>query len=1056
MFDELKNKNEQRFLSDHPKNVSAKKIREQNKELYNLLEQEFKNFSMGIIGVVKTTDSLAQLNALPDGIYEAQTAGKYANGLTAKEGYLTRFEKKGTKWTLFIEIFVGSHKIEAGLDEFVVGGKDGITSRKITGSDIINKPSAPTDNPFIIPTFNFILDKWTSGLRASKNPSYATLAQRLNDGRLKASKAIQSDDLVPYEQMPIKRFINKDLANKYAEEFGAEGELIIVVNENRRVYQINEHKNLQVLIDKGSSNNFTSLSDTPDSYPKEDYNILRNKDGKLIFTTLLPADFKIPNKTERQVLIYESEREGFKAIPYSEDALPNTFAKRTDDGRVKVAEPIDEDDAIPLSMFNEVFGEYMLRNGENLTPEDIELLRKILEVPTINPEELGKVDTVDGVKPDKNKNVQLNALVKNKVNEVGEEFSLKKGNTTLSFDEERLRYKTELYNINIGNSHDGAFLDVVRGAFDSGQEYHFSVAPHEIQFYADYARWSISTVTEGLSLINLPTTEEGYRRTLAVSWNGVFADEYGDIKTSAYIEITYQELVEKRDKGELSPGMYYRITDYVTKTNSEGGWYRSAEHPFDVIVQAVTNNTLDHNAKADIREGDEYFSGVSDLSKWELKYDLDNDADKYEWADTENGKGVIYFMKDENNNELPYDFKSIQFKVYKCSNVILHIQNVDAEDNSLEDHKSLIGQYCVMNNNLGLAEEMLIRDFNDFKFLYTFHLLDEETLNEFESDVKGVKNLEASNNPLVKTTIVGNKMSSHFKTYMNNEGLIINKYSLNNNVFHLQGEDYYFGVNGNDLNGATSDNFFRGGFSSNTINSFFKRNYVGPMFISNVINGQLHTNVFDVKSGCAQNKFDANEMNFVYIKSGSFSNNDIKGNFTRNTIISSFLFNKVRVEMFGCLLRGVVGYNDITQMNNCKVFGVIANNKINMIQGSNFYKSAVNSTFLDIQSCSFEADILDCEFLSKVVLSKFKSNYQIKDSIFSGALNLDLDLSNLRIIIEFNGNNRDLENKNLVSEFSKFSVTPYKISIEPSANPNTLIMSSKISANNTEEFDVTI
>ncbi|MDK7354072.1 hypothetical protein QP511_11815, partial [Rothia aeria] len=84
---------------------------------------------------------------------------------------------------------------------------------------------------------------------------------------------------------------------------------------------------------------------------------------------------------------------------------------------------------------------YILRTGANLKKEDIELLRKILDVPTINPEELGKVDTVDGVAPDENKNVQLNALVKNKVNEVGEDFALKSGNATVRFDENKIHFK---------------------------------------------------------------------------------------------------------------------------------------------------------------------------------------------------------------------------------------------------------------------------------------------------------------------------------------------------------------------------------------------------------------------------------------------------------------------------------------------------------------------------------------------------------------------------------------------------------------------------------------
>lgn len=50
----------------------------------------------------------------------------------------------------------------------------------------------------------------------------------------------------------------------------------------------------------------------------------------------------------------------------------------------------------------------------------------------------------------------------------------------------------------------------------------------------------------------------------------------------------------------------------------------------------------------------------NDLSKWELKYSLDNDTRKYTWAHT-NGKGVIFYMKDDFGNECGYDFKNILF-----------------------------------------------------------------------------------------------------------------------------------------------------------------------------------------------------------------------------------------------------------------------------------------------------------------------------------------------------------------------------------------------------------
>ena len=62
------------------------------------------------------------------------------------------------------------------------------------------------------------------------------------------------------------------------------------------------------------------------------------------------------------------------------------------------------------------------------------------------------------------------------------------------------------------------------------------------------------------------------------------------------------------------------------------------------------------------------------MNAWELKYCLDNDKELFGWADT-NGKGVIYWMKDEFGNEAPYDFKNIRYArryVSAVSNTILN------------------------------------------------------------------------------------------------------------------------------------------------------------------------------------------------------------------------------------------------------------------------------------------------------------------------------------------------------------------------------------------------
>ena len=128
---------------------------------------------------------------------------------------------------------------------------------------------------------------------------------------------------------------------------------------------------------------------------------------------------------------------------------------------------------------------------------------------------------------------------------------------------------------------------------------------------------------------------------------------------ASIIEITYTDLKSLRDKGELVPSQQYRIIDYVTTTVQVNT--QSAGHQFDVIVTADDVNVLNENARAIQHEEDTYFSN-SDLNAWKLKYCLDNDTNRFAWADATNGKGVIYYMKDEFNNECPYDFKNIQFR----------------------------------------------------------------------------------------------------------------------------------------------------------------------------------------------------------------------------------------------------------------------------------------------------------------------------------------------------------------------------------------------------------
>lgn len=195
------------------------------------------------------------------------------------------------------------------------------------------------------------------------------------------------------------------------------------------------------------------------------------------------------------------------------------------------------------------------------------------------------------------------------------------------------------------------------------------------QFYAFAVEAEARTETGSVTVTSLGDAHYATDRDLAskqdtlvsgtniktINGNSVLGE--GDLVISGGADpmqnILYADLVALRDSAQLIPGMQYRITDYVCMTAAERT--HSAGHVFDIIVVADDDHTLNKKARAALHEGDEYFAN-SNLAAWQLWYDLDNDQAKHEWADPVNGKGVIYRMIDEFNNDLPYDFKNIVYE----------------------------------------------------------------------------------------------------------------------------------------------------------------------------------------------------------------------------------------------------------------------------------------------------------------------------------------------------------------------------------------------------------
>ena len=190
-------------------------------------------------------------------------------------------------------------------------------------------------------------------------------------------------------------------------------------------------------------------------------------------------------------------------------------------------------------------------------------------------------------------------------------------------------------------------------------------------------------------------------------WNK-FADYLKGIQ-----HVTYAQLVTLRNNSGLVAGQWYRITDYMT-TVANDTEARSAGHPFDLLVMATSSNTLSEEAKAikSSRDSNGYFTDAN-LNAWKVWYSLDNDTTRFQWADTENGKGVIWRMIDEWQNDCPYDFKNVQFKRYKVTPTTPVPEDVE-EQQLLTD---LDGTYIGTNAEM---QGLTVEDYDDFVWVYTF------------------------------------------------------------------------------------------------------------------------------------------------------------------------------------------------------------------------------------------------------------------------------------------------------------------------------------------------
>lgn len=364
-----------------------------------------------------------------------------------------------------------------------------------------------------------------------------------------------------------------------------------------------------------------------------------------------------------------------------------------------------------------------------------------------------------------------------------------------------------------------------------------------------------------------------------LDYNGLsrFKDKLDD-KFKGMESITYSALKTKRDNEKLVPGKYYRITDYVTTTTYTES--RALAHKFDVIVLALNNGTLSEEAYAIHNASESYFDN-SDLAAWKLCYCLDNDTTRFEWADTTNGKGVIYRMIDEFGNDVPYDFKNIQFKRYK----------VTPKTDYTDMLASLSGLYIGTPTNYS-GKAMMGLDYNssDYKWYYTFNSLTSDLITP--ADLSMAQGACANNTYEPTAQEIARKLNNNVVccgtavvSYLREHGGFYSSVTTSSWV------NNHFGENSNFVT-------VFGGGSNNYIESQFRGNIIVGMFRHNTIGSDVQDNLFFTHNDFSFNRFQ-HYLEKNIIKTTDFSHNEIESVFHDNIITAtSFNNNSIRCQVY--------------------------------------------------------------------------------------------------------------------------------------------------------------
>ena len=127
-----------------------------------------------------------------------------------------------------------------------------------------------------------------------------------------------------------------------------------------------------------------------------------------------------------------------------------------------------------------------------------------------------------------------------------------------------------------------------------------------------------------------------------------------EIKKSIVLTtLSYSQFKGLIEDGALVPGMYYQVKDYRSTVSLENLMVREIGNAYTLLIHAISNDDVDENGIAIVQDSNAAFPDT-----FTIKFSL-NKHGECTWS----SDPVIFWMRDMNGNEAPYDYRNILFRL---------------------------------------------------------------------------------------------------------------------------------------------------------------------------------------------------------------------------------------------------------------------------------------------------------------------------------------------------------------------------------------------------------